>query len=163
SAATRTPRSPAASSRSTPSGAPSTTAASTSAPAPSTSRRRPGRSRPTRCGSGTATSSSPSSRARAEIGDGLGSGPDRRRRGGGAGGRAVGAVRQGGLEGRIVLVGAEPVRPYERPPLSKELLQGKRPPGEVFLRPADWYEQQAVELRLGRRAVRLEAATRTVV
>ena len=38
------------------------------------------------------------------------------------GGRAAEALRQEGFDGRIVLIGAEPERPYERPPLSKELL-----------------------------------------
>ena len=43
-----------------------------------------------------------------------------------AGGRAAEALRQEGFDGRIVLVGAEPERPYERPPLSKEYLSGER-------------------------------------
>ena len=43
-----------------------------------------------------------------------------------AGGRAVEAMRMAGFEGEIVLVGAEPHLPYERPPLSKEVLQARR-------------------------------------
>src|SRR5690349_3717535 len=42
-----------------------------------------------------------------------------------AGGRAVETLIQEGFEGRIILVGDEPDRPYERPPLSKELLRGE--------------------------------------
>ena len=39
-----------------------------------------------------------------------------------AGGRAVEALRQAGFEGKVALIGEEPWLPYERPPLSKELL-----------------------------------------
>ncbi len=79
-----------------------------------------------------------------------------------AGGRAVEALRQEGFDGRIVLVGEEPVRPYERPPLSKEVLQGRRAPAEIHLRPEAWYAEHAVELRLGRRAVALDPVARVV-
>ena len=41
-----------------------------------------------------------------------------------AGGKAAEALRAEGFTGRVVLVGAEPARPYERPPLSKDLLLG---------------------------------------
>ena len=42
-----------------------------------------------------------------------------------AGGTSAIALREGGFEGKIVLIGAEPQLPYERPPLSKEYLQGR--------------------------------------
>ena len=50
-----------------------------------------------------------------------------------AGAKAAETLRQEGFEGRVVLVGEEPVRPYERPPLSKAYLRGevgirRRPP-----------------------------------
>ena len=67
-----------------------------------------------------------------------------------AGGRAVETLRAEGFDGRIVLIGAEPDRPYERPPLSKEVLRGESEP--VFLRPEDWYASHEIELRLGLRA-----------
>jgi 3-phenylpropionate/trans-cinnamate dioxygenase ferredoxin reductase subunit len=79
-----------------------------------------------------------------------------------AGGTAVEALRRYGFSGRIVLVGAEPDRPYERPPLSKRYLQGTYPEEKVFLRAADYYAEQAIELRLGVRATGLNPAERTV-
>lgn len=80
-----------------------------------------------------------------------------------AGGRAAEALRQAGYDGRIVLVGAEPHRPYERPPLSKEYLVGTRGEDRLFLRPEAFYAEHAIELRLGRRATRLEPAEHAVV
>jgi len=69
-----------------------------------------------------------------------------------AGGRAVETLRAEGFEGRIVLVGEEADRPYERPPLSKELLRGEEPPH--FLRDEAFYD--GIDLRLGVRATALD-------
>ena len=66
-----------------------------------------------------------------------------------AGARAAEALRDGGYEGPVVLLGAEQHRPYERPPLSKEYLQGSSERDEVFVHPADWYREHDVDLRLG--------------
>ncbi len=81
--------------------------------------------------------------------------------GGLAAASAVGALRQEGFDGRLTLIGQEPVPPYERPPLSKEYLRGEttEPP---WVRPSGWYEEQAVETMLGVRAERLLAAERAV-
>src|SRR5207247_11240600 len=73
-----------------------------------------------------------------------------------AGGRAAETLRQEGFDGRIVLVGAESERPYERPPLSKDVLRGEASDDKVFLRPTDFYPEQQIELRLGVAASRLE-------
>jgi 3-phenylpropionate/trans-cinnamate dioxygenase ferredoxin reductase subunit len=78
------------------------------------------------------------------------------------GGTAAEGMRRSGFTGRIVLVGAEPDRPYERPPLSKQYLQGSYPEEKVFLRPDAYYSDQAIELRLGVRATALDAASQTV-
>ncbi len=78
------------------------------------------------------------------------------------GGRAAETLRQEGFEGRLVLVGAERERPYERPPLSKEYLRGEEERVKIFLRPPDFYEEQEIELRLGVRAERLDVKERTV-
>lgn len=78
------------------------------------------------------------------------------------GGRAAEALREHGYAGQIVLVGAEPDRPYERPPLSKGFLQGSIPEEEIYLRPAEWYQEKGIDLRLGVRATRLDAAARTL-
>jgi 3-phenylpropionate/trans-cinnamate dioxygenase ferredoxin reductase component len=66
-----------------------------------------------------------------------------------AGGKAVETLRSEGFDGRIVLLGTEPERPYERPPLSKEYLRGEQERGEVYLQPDDWYAAHDVELRRG--------------
>jgi 3-phenylpropionate/trans-cinnamate dioxygenase ferredoxin reductase subunit len=73
-----------------------------------------------------------------------------------AGGRAVEALRAEGFDGRVILVGDEPDRPYERPPLSKDVVRGETSPESVFLRPQGWYADHDIELRLGSRAMRLD-------
>jgi len=75
-----------------------------------------------------------------------------------AGGRAVETLRAEGFDGRIVLAGAEPDRPYERPPLSKDVLRSETEPGAVFLRDEDWYHTNGIELELGRTVTGLDAA-----
>ena len=74
-----------------------------------------------------------------------------------AGGRAAEALRQQGYAGRVVLVGEEPERPYERPPLSKELLRGEKRSSEFFLRSESYYAEQRIELRLNTRVERIDA------
>ena len=66
-----------------------------------------------------------------------------------AGARCAETLRAEGYEGRIVLAGEEPLPPYERPTLSKELLSGARE--RVELRPAGYWQEQGIELQLGRR------------
>ena len=78
--------------------------------------------------------------------------------GGQAGGRAVEALRGAGFDGRLVLLGAEPYRPYQRPPLSKGLLTGAADSEAAFLRPENYYVEQGVELRPGCRATALDPA-----
>ena len=78
------------------------------------------------------------------------------------GGRAAEALRESGFDGRIVLVGAEPDRPYERPPLSKEYLRREVPQEKLYLRPPRYYEEQRIELRLGVAATRLDPTERIV-
>jgi 3-phenylpropionate/trans-cinnamate dioxygenase ferredoxin reductase component len=79
-----------------------------------------------------------------------------------AGGRAAEALRDSGYDGRVVLIGEEADRPYERPPLSKGYLNRTVPAEKLFLRAANWYADNAVELRLGARARRLDTAARCV-
>ncbi|MBI4260197.1 MAG: FAD-dependent oxidoreductase [Actinobacteria bacterium] len=76
---------------------------------------------------------------------------------------AVGELRRREFDGRIVLIGEEPLPPYERPPLSKEYLRGERDLGSVLVRPASWYGEQGVETRFGTRAVALDVRSREVV
>ena len=53
--------------------------------------------------------------------------------GGRAGAYAAATLRQEGFSGRIVLVGEEPIPPYDRPPLSKDVLIGKATPADGFI------------------------------
>lgn len=78
--------------------------------------------------------------------------------GGLAGARAAEAIRAGGFAGRVMIVAAEDEFPYIRPPLSKEYLQGKAERDTVFVHPADWYEQQNIEVLRGRTASALSPA-----
>ena len=65
------------------------------------------------------------------------------------GARAAEALRDGGFEGQIVLIGAEEHYPYERPPLSKGYLQGSDERQSIFAHDDDWYAANAIDLRLG--------------
>jgi 3-phenylpropionate/trans-cinnamate dioxygenase ferredoxin reductase subunit len=80
-----------------------------------------------------------------------------------SGATAAGTLREEGFDGRIVLVGEDPLPPYERPPLSKEYLRGEQPLEQGLIRPERWYEDNAVELRLGARVERIDVADRTVI
>lgn len=80
-----------------------------------------------------------------------------------AGAKAAEALRTEGFEGRVVLLGEEPVRPYERPPLSKDYLRGEAGPEKVFVHDEGWYDEHDVELRLSTVVERLDAAGREVV
>ena len=81
--------------------------------------------------------------------------------GAGLGGATVaGSLREQGYEGELVLIGEEPMPPYERPPLSKEYLRGES--GHHLVRPAEWYAEHEVDARFGVRAERLIAAERVV-
>jgi 3-phenylpropionate/trans-cinnamate dioxygenase ferredoxin reductase subunit len=79
-----------------------------------------------------------------------------------AGGTAAATLRQEGFDGRIVLVGAEPHPPYERPPLSKQYLRGQMPFEKALVRPADFYEYNGIETLYGVRATRVKPIDRTV-
>ncbi len=77
-----------------------------------------------------------------------------------AGGRAVEALRNQGFAGRIVLTGAEPHLPYERPPLSKELMQDKPGYAFSFIRDRAFYDENEVELCLGVAATALDVSAK---
>lgn len=79
-----------------------------------------------------------------------------------AGLRAVETLRQDGYAGRIVLIGAEEHLPYDRPPLSKQLLAGTADVEQVMLRPSGDYDALDLDLRLGTVATALDPASREV-
>lgn len=80
-----------------------------------------------------------------------------------AGAKAAETLRAEGFEGRIVLVGEEPVRPYERPPLTKHFLQGVAGGHRLFIHDDGYYVEHAIELRLSTRVTALETGERRVV
>ena len=63
--------------------------------------------------------------------------------------RCAETLRRGGSDEPIRILCAEPYRPYDRPPLSKELLAGGCEPAELSFRDAPWYETHAVDLLCG--------------
>ncbi|NHC44991.1 NAD(P)/FAD-dependent oxidoreductase [Motilibacter aurantiacus] len=77
--------------------------------------------------------------------------------GGLAGLSTCSALRAFGFAEELVLLAAEPHLPYDRPPLSKEVLTGALSPAGVELRPEQWYADNRVDVRLGTRAVALRA------
>jgi NADPH-dependent 2,4-dienoyl-CoA reductase/sulfur reductase-like enzyme len=79
-----------------------------------------------------------------------------------AGLRAAETLRSEGFEGSIVVVGAEPHLPYDRPPLSKKLLSGEWEADRIVLRKPDAYDDLRLDFRLGRRATSLDLQQRTI-
>ena len=70
--------------------------------------------------------------------------------------RCARALRRNGFTGSILLVGLEPALPYNRPPLSKELLRDDLSDELVMAEPASWYARRSVELRTGTTVVELD-------
>ncbi|MCW2669401.1 MAG: FAD-dependent oxidoreductase, partial [Frankiales bacterium] len=68
--------------------------------------------------------------------------------GGLAGAKAVQGAREAGFAGRVWLIGDEPVPPYERPPLSKEILRGEKPLHSSVVHDETFYSEHDVELVL---------------
>lgn len=72
------------------------------------------------------------------------------------------ALRMGGFEGEITLIGDENVLPYSRPFLSKEFLSGKKAEAQIALRPQSFYDDNAVRLVLGQSVVSVDRPKQTV-
>ncbi len=79
-----------------------------------------------------------------------------------AGASAAAALREGGFDGEVHLIGAEPQLPYNRPPLSKGYLRGQERFEDQLVKPADYYAQQKIGLRLGVRVTRIDPTRRVV-
>lgn len=77
-----------------------------------------------------------------------------------AGAKAAEALRTEGFDGQIVLIGEEDERPYDRPPLSKDYLQGKSEKEKIYVHPDTWYADHGVELCLDSRVTALDRAAR---
>ena len=80
-----------------------------------------------------------------------------------AGLSALEALRGAGFEGELIAIGAESSLPYDRPPLSKQVLQGVWEPEQANLRDAAHYEPLAINWLLGRQAAALDLDRRLVV
>jgi 3-phenylpropionate/trans-cinnamate dioxygenase ferredoxin reductase subunit len=78
------------------------------------------------------------------------------------GARAAEALRDEGFDGRIVLIGAEAHRPYERPPLSKDYLQGRAERQSIFVHDDGWYPEHDIDLRLGTAVAAIDRNLRQV-
>ncbi|MEM9785459.1 MAG: FAD-dependent oxidoreductase [Pseudomonadota bacterium] len=80
-----------------------------------------------------------------------------------AGASCVAKLRADGFKGEITLIGAEPVPPYQRPPLSKAYLLGDMGQERLFLRPTEFYKNNDIALRLNTRVVAIDAVAHVVV
>ena len=79
-----------------------------------------------------------------------------------AGSSCVAKLRNGGFDGDVTLIGAEPVPPYQRPPLSKAYLMGDMSLERLFLRPEAFYADNGIALRMQSEVESLDTATRTL-
>jgi 3-phenylpropionate/trans-cinnamate dioxygenase ferredoxin reductase subunit len=73
-----------------------------------------------------------------------------------AGAFAAATLRQEGFTGRVIMVGEESIPPYDRPPLSKDVLIGKAVPIDGLIFRREFYSENIIDLRLGDPAVRLD-------
>ena len=79
-----------------------------------------------------------------------------------AGGSVAGFLKQFGFEGEIIMVGTEPLAPYQRPPLSKAWLKGEADGASLQLRAPDYYGQNGIDLRLGVTATTIDRDAKKV-
>lgn len=82
--------------------------------------------------------------------------------GGQAGSSLVARLRKDGFDGDITLIGAEPVPPYQRPPLSKAYLLGDMGVERLYLRPESFYADQNITLRTGTTVTSIDPVAKTV-
>jgi len=82
--------------------------------------------------------------------------------GGQAAASLVAKLRSTGFEGDITVIGAEPVPPYQRPPLSKAYLLGDMTLDRIVLRPEQWYADNDITLRMGVRVAEVDSHYKTL-
>ena len=83
--------------------------------------------------------------------------------GGGLGGaKAAEALREKGFDGKVVLLADEEHLPYERPPLSKEFLAGKKSLSDFTVHESDWYRDNNIDLRVGTEVLSIDPKAHTV-
>jgi 3-phenylpropionate/trans-cinnamate dioxygenase ferredoxin reductase subunit len=79
-----------------------------------------------------------------------------------AGAKTAGALREEGFDGTIVLIGAEPELPYERPPLSKDYLRGESQREDTRVHPDGFYEEHDIDLRIATTVETIDTAGQAV-
>lgn len=79
-----------------------------------------------------------------------------------AGAALVARLRAQGYSGALTLIGDEAAPPYQRPPLSKKYLLGEMEEERLYLRPASFYAEQAIDLRLGQPVTAIDPAAKTL-
>ncbi|MEL7258353.1 MAG: FAD-dependent oxidoreductase [Pseudomonadota bacterium] len=79
-----------------------------------------------------------------------------------AGSSLVAKLRALGYEGAVTLIGAEPVPPYQRPPLSKKYLLGEMELERLYLRPESFYDENDIALRLGEEVTGIDPSAKTI-
>jgi 3-phenylpropionate/trans-cinnamate dioxygenase ferredoxin reductase subunit len=77
-----------------------------------------------------------------------------------AAGQAIATLRQKKFDGRIVLIGDEPYLPYQRPPLSKKYLAGELAAERLYLKPAAFYHDAQIKLRLNTQVCNIDRSAR---
>src|SRR6476660_919205 len=79
-----------------------------------------------------------------------------------AGAKAAEALRTNGFDGKVILIGDETERPYDRPPLSKGYLQGSTERENIYIHPPQWHLEHDIDLRLGTRATEIDCTAHEV-
>jgi len=79
-----------------------------------------------------------------------------------AGAKAAEALRTNGFGGKVILIGAETERPYDRPPLSKGYLQGSTEREKIYIHPPQWRLEHDIDLRLGTRITEIDCTAHEV-
>ena len=79
-----------------------------------------------------------------------------------AAGQVAASLRQDGHEGPIIMLGDEPVIPYQRPPLSKQYLSGEQAIERVYLRPQKFYDDKNIDVRTGVTVDQINRAAKSV-
>ena len=79
-----------------------------------------------------------------------------------AGAKAAQTLREEGFDGRVVLVGSESDRPYERPPLSKDYLRGESGRDAAYAHEAGYYDEHDIELRTETTVARVDLGAKEV-
>jgi 3-phenylpropionate/trans-cinnamate dioxygenase ferredoxin reductase subunit len=82
--------------------------------------------------------------------------------GGQAAAQAAQSLRMSGYDGKLSLVGDEPVLPYQRPPLSKAFMKGELAEERLYFKPAVWYEDNKIDTLLSQRVLEIDRSAQRI-